>query len=347
MATTTCMMTSFLFKPKANRPQEIIRSMHNCLATLESCDEKDLKSAEKAQEELMKLLLEMKAALLSDANEEPSYEVMVDITYGMLNDRFLHSFIRCLPLMSLEARMEATHVLCKLQWNQIDGRHIVVEYMEENTDLIDLLVSGFENKDSALFCGRILRECFHHTALASYALQSTSIMSRFFSYIDLPNFDVAADALLTLKELMTRHKTLVALYLSKNFAWFFHHFGQLLSSSRYITKRQAIQFLGDLLLDPAYAGIMMAYVNTASNLRVIMNLLKEPSKSIQVEAFHIFKAFVANERKSEEVKRILVSNKDKLLEFLVDFNTDNDNPNFAEDKDEVLNEIRKWKPLTN
>nr|GMD19434.1 putative MO25-like protein At5g47540 [Ipomoea batatas]GMD21070.1 putative MO25-like protein At5g47540 [Ipomoea batatas] len=34
---------------------------------------------------------------------------------------------------------------------------------------------------------------------------------------------------------------------------------------------------------------MTRYVSSRDNLRILMNLLRESSKSIQIEAFHVFK----------------------------------------------------------
>nr|GLL25793.1 putative MO25-like protein At5g47540 [Ipomoea trifida] len=35
--------------------------------------------------------------------------------------------------------------------------------------------------------------------------------------------------------------------------------------------------------------VMTRYVSSRDNLRILMNLLRESSKSIQIEAFHVFK----------------------------------------------------------
>ncbi len=49
------------------------------------------------------------------------------------------------------------------------------------------------------------------------------------------------------------------------------------------------QLLGEILLDPANAKTMMRFVSDAENLKLMMVLLKDSSKSIQFEAFHVFK----------------------------------------------------------
>ena len=50
------------------------------------------------------------------------------------------------------------------------------------------------------------------------------------------------------------------------------------------------QLLGELLLDRANVKVMMRYVGDPANLKLMMILLKDSSRSIQFEAFHVFKA---------------------------------------------------------
>lgn len=87
---------------------------------------------------------------------------------------------------------------------------------------------------------------------------------------------------------------------------------------------------------------MLAYVDSPDHLKLTMNLLRDKSKNIQYEAFHVFKVFilsrdyyffteanvvaqqvfVANPKKSKPVQDILLKNRDKLLAFLPKFHDD-------------------------
>lgn len=49
------------------------------------------------------------------------------------------------------------------------------------------------------------------------------------------------------------------------------------------------QLLGELLLDRYNFSVMTKYITNTDNLKQQMNLLKEKSKNIQFEAFHVFK----------------------------------------------------------
>ncbi|CAL9773853.1 unnamed protein product [Musa acuminata subsp. burmannicoides] len=193
--------------------------------------------------------------------------------------------------------------------------------------------------DIALHYGPMLRECIRHQCIARYVLESDHV-KKFFEYIQLPNFDIASDAYSTFKELMTRHKSTVAEYLSKNYEWFFAEFNsRLLSSPNYITRRQAIKLLGDILLDRSNSAVMVRYVSSKDNLMILMNLLRESSKNIQIEAFHVFKLFVANQNKPPEITSILTTNKRKLLRLLQDLKLDKEDEQFEGDKAQVIQEI--------
>lgn len=50
-----------------------------------------------------------------------------------------------------------------------------------------------------------------------------------------------------------------------------------------------MQLLGELLLERSNLKVMVRYVADEQNLKLMMNLLKDQSRSIQFEAFHVFK----------------------------------------------------------
>lgn len=93
-----------------------------------------------------------------------------------------------------------------------------------------------------------------------------------------------------LQEILTRHKALIAGYLTTNFDLFFSTYNNVLVlSDSYVTKRQSIKLLGELLLDRAYYNVMTTYVDSGDHLKLCMNLLKDDRKMVQYEGFHIFK----------------------------------------------------------
>ncbi|KAK6149668.1 hypothetical protein DH2020_017193 [Rehmannia glutinosa] len=315
--------------------------------------------------ELGKLMRELKQVLYGDSESEPVAEACAQLTQEFFRENTLRLLIICLPKLNLETRKDATQVVANLQRQQVQSRLIACDYLEKNIDLMDTLIAGYENTDMALHYGAMLRECIRHQSVARYVLESEH-MKNFFDYIQLPNFDIASDAAATFKlteprtwahrlrcralslfhlgwvalqcmschstvanrihfllqELLTRHKSTVAEFLSKNYDW----------------------LLGDILLDRSNSAVMTRYVCSRDNLRILMNLLRESSKSIQIEAFHVFKLFAANQNKPPDIVGILCTNKNKLLRLFADLKTDKEDEQFEADKAQVVKEIAALEP---
>ncbi len=91
------------------------------------------------------------------------------------------------------------------------------------------------------------------------------------------------------QELLTRHKLLCAEFLEHNYDRVFSEYQGLLNSENYVTRRQSLKLLGELLLDRHNFTVMTRYISNPDNLKLMMNMLKEKSRNIQFEAFHVFK----------------------------------------------------------
>ncbi|CAN1337161.1 Putative MO25-like protein At5g47540 [Linum perenne] len=312
-----------IFKSRPRTPGDIVRQTRDILNYVDrsstySTDLRDGKREEKMLE-LSKNIRELKSILYGNSEAEPVAEACAQLTQEFFKENTLRLFIVCLPKLNLETRKDATQVVANLQRQQVQSRLIASDYLENNTDLLDILMAG-------------------------YVLESED-MKKFFDYIQLPNFDIAADAAATFKELLTRHKSTVAEFLSKNYDWFFAEYNsKLLESTNYITRRQAVKLLGDILLDRSNSAVMTRYVSSRDNLRILMNLLRESSKSIQIEAFHVFKLFAANQNKPADIVSILLANRSKLLRLFADFKTEKEDEQFEADKAQVVREIAALEP---
>ncbi len=135
-------------------------------------------------------------------------------------------------------------------------------------------------------------------------------------------------------------------FLATNFELFFDRYNTVLvQSNSYVTKRQSIKLLGEILLDRSNYSIMTEYVDRGEHLKICMNLLRDDRKMVQYEGFHVFKVFVANPNKSIPVQKILIMNRDKLLNFLSHFLEDRtDDEQFIDEREFLIKQIRNMPP---
>ncbi|KAL0399157.1 UNVERIFIED_CONTAM: putative MO25-like protein [Sesamum radiatum] len=337
------------FKSKKPRtPVDIVRETRALLLYFRSGDDAgNPKQRDEKLEQLDANIRELKSILYGIDESEPVPEACAQLTQEFFKEDTMRLLINCLPKLNFEARKDASRVIANLQRQPVHSRLIASDYLEGNLDIMDQLITGYEDPVVALHYGGMLRECIRHQVVARYVLKPEHV-KKFFDYIQLPNFDVASDAAATFKELMTRHKSTIAEFLAENYTWFFAEFNsKLLESTNYMTRRHAVKLLGDILLDRSNACSMIRYVSSKDNMRVLMNLLRESHKSIQIDAFHVFKLFVANQNKPADIINILCANRTKLLRFLTGFNMDKEDEMFEADKAQVMKEITELEPTTS
>jgi calcium binding protein 39 len=211
--------------------------------------------------------------------------------------------------------------------------------------------SSIKTVDVALHCGTMLRSTLRHAKLYANLIQPLHTANFVYPFLNVfvnqPNFEVASDALETLRlilhpninaiavpsfattsldvvqvreSLEAMMESTAAMFLEREYeAIFVQRFNVLLLSAEhanYITRRVSLQILSAVLLTRSNYNVMIRYVSSRSNLKTIMMLLSDSSAHITLEAFHVFKIFVANPNKPMAIVRILADNKVKLVKYL-------------------------------
>ncbi|KAJ3026381.1 UNVERIFIED_CONTAM: hypothetical protein HDU68_005749 [Siphonaria sp. JEL0065] len=301
---------------KKKTPLDLVKGTKDWIAKLAQGDKR--KSCNyKANEETSKNLISMKAILYGDGVSDPSPELVAQLSHEIYNNDILPLLIGNICKLEFEAKKDVSQIFNNLLRRQIGTRFPTAEYVGARPEIF-VEFFRYENQDIALHCGMILRECIRHEILAKQILDSPQFW-KFFVYVELPTFDVASDAFQTFKDLLTKHKAIVSEFLTARYTDFFEKYTSLLNSSNYVTKRQSLNLLGEVLLDRTNYSTMVKCISSPDNLKLMMNLLRDMSRNIQFEAFHVFKVFVANPNKAKPILDILQKNKEKLVAYLTAF----------------------------
>ncbi|KAF8533965.1 Mo25-like protein [Trichophaea hybrida] len=340
---------SFLFgRSRQKTPQELVRSLKQAISQLDSPLEK-----RRASEEATKILYQLKLILQGNTETEPLPEQVQALSDEAINKDILPILAENLFRLDFEAKKDVTALFSGLlryrpqappyyPQHQTPPIYPIVEYLSHDVpdrsrknppDTLRVLVEHYKyHPDVANNCGTILRESIKHESLARVILYGDMFWD-FFDYVQGGSFDIASDAFSTFRELLTKNKKLVAGFLAERNVEFFLRYNTLLVSSNYVTKRQSIKLLGEILLDRANYNVMLAYVDSPDHLKLTMNLLRDKSKNIQYEAFHVFK--------SRAVQDILLKNRERLLDFLPKFHEERkDDEQFIDEKSFLMKQIR-------
>lgn len=187
--------------------------------------------------------------------------------------------------------------------------------------------------DITLLCGAMLRSSLRHANIYQWILANENCEQLVYPFLDVyvhnPNFDVSSDALETVRVMFTGHALTTAAavpptgivgdaaesteqykqimesvasdFLNRKYADVIDDRinKKCLSSSKanYMTRRMTLQLLSTILLNRVNYNVMMMYISSSKNLVTILCLLRDPSPHITLDAFQVFKIFVANPNK--------------------------------------------------
>ncbi len=314
-----------------SKPADLVRLAADAVAVLASQGG----GGEAASEELSKCVSAMKSVLYGDVDGKPvsgSEEAASRLSHEWVERRLLQPLVASLGHLSFECKKDVA--ACVNGLLRTSGGALV-EHVAASPVVLELLLDGYESSDIALACGSMLRECVRHEPLAALVLNGERVW-RFFQYVEFPQFEVASDALATFSDLLTTHRELVFAFLTAHFDRFFAAYRELLRSPNYVTRRQTLKLLGDVIVHRRNFSVMSQYIGGKLDLMIMMNLLRDKSKSIQFEAFHVFKVFVANPNKPDDIVQLLRRNKDRLTSFLATFRNDLDDEQFKREKAYLL-----------
>ncbi|CAK8990732.1 Calcium-binding protein 39-like (MO25beta) (Mo25-like protein), partial [Durusdinium trenchii] len=297
-------------------------------------------------EVMQKRLEEVRTMMCGDTDNQPKKEDSVALAQNLREQGVPLTLIQNLGVLPFDTRNDAVHVLSYMI--QGDLGSFASKYLRQRSrQVVRLLVDLFADPGIALHCGSLLRDCLMYEYMAAEFLEESCwVYDKFFSqYLCCESFDISSDAFATFRASLTnaKAKPLVLPFLMANYDHFFDEYNKLLVSDQYVTQRQSLKLLGELLLDRQNYNVMIRYIGDKGNLKVIMNLMRVKSPAIQMDAFHVFKVFVVNPRKTEPVAQILSKNREKIIPYLHTLHADTSDQQFIEERNLLIGTLSKMK----
>ncbi|KAK6265511.1 hypothetical protein QUC31_016348 [Theobroma cacao] len=160
-------MSFSFFKPsRPKTPQEVAKAIKDSLMALDTKTVVEVKALEKAMEEVEKNFVTMRCMLSGDGEVEPNVDQVLQLALEISKEGVLSLVIHKLPILGWEARKDLVHCWSILLKQKVDSTYCCVEYIENHLELLDFLVVCYDNKEIALSCGNMLRECIKFPTLA-------------------------------------------------------------------------------------------------------------------------------------------------------------------------------------
>lgn len=313
-------------------------------------------SRRKVQDECSKYLSGIKHFLLGDFEPEPSCESVDELYDAIYQLDILHDLLAKMPELEFEPRKDVALIFATCLRRSRDNKFVTVDYLVTKPQTLSLMLRTPElaltkpnASDLFLKSCSIILECLKYEQLCRMMLRDPQLWV-FFDLARGGSFEVSTESLQILTSFFTVHHKLVSTEFfshQANLQKLIDKINKLMAHGNYVTKRQSVKLLHSLIMIRSYNQFLTTYINSPENLKLIMILLSDRSKNLQMGSFNIFKVFVANPRKSKPVSDIMVKNRDKLLHYLASFNADSKDTTFLDEKEYVVQEIESLPRLVS
>ncbi len=340
-----------VFGWRKKKPAEIVKKLSKHLETLTKAPSS--RQVEHAHASIIQTLQDLKALLVGSDGKSTSTskrkkrkiearpEDRQIIAEHVVNMNVFIVLITQMHKMPFETKKDIAFLFNFLFHHE----KIFQEYVLGNPSIIWTIVSGYrpENKAVSMACGKMLEECIKNSKVCHLILTSNELWRFLDTYIVLKDFETQSSAFDVLKGLMTLHPSVSAEFFEQRYEKFFSSFNDLLRSDEYVVRRHATKVMCRTLTIPEHFDTMMRYVSSKSHLKIWMNLLRDDSDQVQLDAFHVFKLFVANPQMPKDVDHTLTTNGKRLISFLNRFHDKShsvDEDFFAE-KSMIIDHIKK------
>ena len=271
--------------------------------------------------------------------EEASARALQLVT-DLSHSDFILLGIKTLHSLPVEQRKQFTIIFNGSITHQTGSEYPVVLYVLRNIEILDILLGFYDYPELAVSAGEMLRLCAHHAELARQLL-SPARLDKLFTYFNVSHFDVSADSFATFRELILCSPN-GEQYINENAQAIIDRIHSTLNESNYAACRQSLKLIGEIIVQ--YPSFQQKYLKDEKNLIVIMKFMASQYKLISMEAFHIFKLFVAIEGRPEPITKILRANQEKLTQFIKTLLDGVEEQELQREKDYLLMELAYLKP---
>jgi calcium binding protein 39 len=228
--------------------------------------------------------------------------------------------VRSLGRLGFEARKDAMFVFSAMlrEGMLLGADSQIVDYVQQHPRVCQLLLEGSGHVEAAAYCAQMIRSCTRYPQLVD-ALHREGAAIRLVTLASHPELDVSMEAFSSLREVLLTQAAVSASYVLANSREFFGAYNAILQSDDYMTQRQALRLLREMLLEPSYKEVSHMYSSNEFFLQIHMNLLLDRSRVIYLDAFRVFQLFAQNPRKPRRVHSILYRNANRLFDLLETF----------------------------
>lgn len=318
---------------KGKKTSAIVKKAVDALQNFGSTDDPKVKA--EALETINKNFGRLNEILYKKKEGEEASQRALQLVTDISHSTLIMDGLNNMLALPVEQRKQFTNIFTGAIAHQTGAEYPVAISIQRDPKALDTLLNFYNYPELAVCAGDMLRLCVRHQALATMLLQPERL-NKLFSFFTALNFDVSADSFCTFHDLILNAPNAKD-YLSHNAKDIIERLHGTLDETKYAACRQSLKLIGEIIITfPEFQDI---YLTDQNNLIKIMKLMSSSYKNIQMEAFDVFKLFVARQDKPEPILKILRANATKLITFIHDLLDGAEDQEVQNEKDFLLTQL--------
>ncbi|GME71818.1 unnamed protein product [Ambrosiozyma monospora] len=267
---------AFLFKRNPKTPAELIRAMNEQITKMDTANDK-----KKAQDEVTRYLISVKAIVnggpydsssnssgslnsssisINDHNHspQPQPDQLAQLAHEVYTTDSLVLLISNLSNIEFDSRKIVVLLFNSLLRRKIGNRSPTIDYLLQRNQILTMLMKGTANPEISIHTTGMLKEAIKYEQVAHFLLFD-NVFWKCFDYCQSDSFEISTDAFSILIDLLTLHKEVSSQFFQEHKLKFIDYINRLITSKSYVTKREAIRLLAQLILSKSNYHLMAAY----------------------------------------------------------------------------------------
>lgn len=318
---------------KNKKPAIIIKKAVDALHVFSTTQ--DPKAKEDSLATINKNFGRMNEILYKKKEGEEASNRALQLVAEIVHGNFIMDGLNCMLDLPVEQRKQFSNIFTGAIAHQTGSEYPVAIWMQRNPQALDILLGFYNHPELAVCAGDMLRLCVRHQALASMLLQPERL-NRLFGFFSVLNFDVSADSFCTFHDLILESPNAQD-YLSHNAKDIIDRLHATLDETKYAACRQSLKLIGEMIIK--FTVFQDIYLSDQNNLIKIMKLMSSSYKNIQMDAFDVFKLFVARPHRPEPIVKILKANSQKLITFITELLKGIEDPDVQNEKNFLITQL--------
>ena len=256
----------------------------------------------------------------------------------LYRDHTIESIIKLMPLFDHYTNNLVSSFLQFSEREFAGTKTNLPNYLIQHEQALSTLFSYIDDQNLFSISNIIIRECLSEESFLVY-LYEHHYVSSFLRFLNGDNFELLTSAFKTFEMMLMTNKEISSQFILNDYDIFALEMKVLLASPNYITQMIILPLITNFITAEPCRAILMNFVSDADNMCLIMPHLGSKSKKVRLSAYYLFKLFVINPRRNQNIRKILRKNKDKLTRIIRRLSFPDDDEELNEERITVIQNL--------